>query len=155
MLPLTDSLSTVNSTLASFQPHGRTHIALGAEFGWQVISPDGVFSGARPYSDEKNVKAVVILSDGMQVSNGWGPNDEQSVAQAEANLLAICEGMKDRKIEVFTVGFDLTDAHTLDLLTSCANPGQHFASTDIENGVKQMLTTIGNPIQEKMIRLAN
>jgi len=63
--------------------------------------------------------------------------------------------MKDRKIEVFTVGYDLTDAHTLDLLTSSANPGQHFASTDIENGVKQMLTTIGNLIQEKMIRLAN
>ena len=155
MLPLTDSLSTVNSTLASFQPHGRTHIALGAEFGWQVISPDGVFSGARPYSDEKNVKAVVILTDGIQTAPGWGPSENRTVADAEENLRAICEGMRDRKIEVFTVGYDLTDTHTLDLLKACANPGQHFASSDIENGVKQMLTTIANRIKEKMVRLAN
>ena len=63
--------------------------------------------------------------------------------------------MKDRKIEVFTVGYDLTHSHTLDLLESCANDDQHYASTDIENGAKQMLTTIANRIQEKMIRLAN
>jgi hypothetical protein len=63
--------------------------------------------------------------------------------------------MKNREIEVFTVGYDLKNDHTLDLLTRCANPGQHFASTDIENGVKQMLTTIANRIQERMIRLAN
>jgi hypothetical protein len=63
--------------------------------------------------------------------------------------------MKDRKIEVFIVGYDLKDGRTLDLLTRCANPGQHFASTDIENGVKQMLSTVANRIQEKMVRLAN
>ena len=155
LLPLTNSLSNVKSTLASFQPHKWTHIAAGVEFGWQVISPDGVFSGARPYSDKKNVKAVVILTDGMQTAPGWGPSENRTVADAEENLREICDGMKDRKIEVFTVGYDLTHAHTLDLLESCANDDQHYASTDIENGAKQMLTTIANRIQEKMIRLAN
>ena len=155
VLPLTDSLSNVKSTLASFQPHQWTHIAAGVEFGWQVISPDGVFSGARPYSDKKNVKAVVILTDGMQTAPGWGPSENRTVADAEENLREICDGMKDRKIEVFTVGYDLTDAHTLDLLESCANDDQHYASTDIDNGAKQMLSTIAKRIQEKMIRLAN
>ena len=155
VLPLTDSLSNVKSTLASFQPHQWTHIAAGVEFGWQVISPDGVFSGARPYSDKKNVKAVVILTDGMQTAPGWGPSENRTVADAEENLREISDGMKDRKIEVFTVGYDLTDAHTLDLLESCANDDQHYASTDIENGAKQMLSTIAKRIQEKMIRLAN
>ena len=155
VLPLTDALTTVKSTLASFQPHLWTHIAAGAKFGWQVISPDGIFTGARSYDDEQNVKAVILLTDGMQTAPGWGPGSSRTAADGEQNLLAICAGIKAKGIKVFTVGYDLTDTHTLGLLTTCANDGQHYASTDIDNGLKQVLTTIGKQIQEQMIRLAN
>ena len=152
--PLSDNLSDVKAKLASFQPFLWTHIAAGAEFGWQVLSPDGVFGGARSYSDEQNVKAVIILTDGMQTAPGWGPGGTRTVADAEANLLAICSGMKAKKIEVFTVGYDLTDSHTLSLLQSCANSGQHYASTDIDNGLTTILAAISSKIQDKMLRLA-
>ena len=120
-----------------------------------MISPDGIFNGARPYTDEKNVKAVVILTDGMQTAPGWGPGGSRTATDGEENLLAICDGMKAKKIEVFTVGYDLTDSHTLNLLTSCANDDQHYASTDIDNGLTLVLSTIAKRIQEQMIRLAN
>ncbi len=124
VLPLTDDLNLVKTTLAGFQPHLWTHIAAGAEFGWQVISPEGVFGGARAYTDAENVKAVIILTDGMQTAPGWGPGDTRTVGDAESNLRAICTGMKDRKIDVFTIGYDLTDAGTLSLLKDCAGAEQ-------------------------------
>lgn len=154
VLPLTDDLDDVKSTLASFRPHLWTHIAAGAEFGWQVVSPDGLFTGARPYSDKKNVKAVILLTDGMQTTPGWGVGESRTVADAEANLRAICTGMKGQAIEVFTIGYDLTDSHTLSLLSDCASPGQHYASTDVDTGLKTIMASISNEIQGKMMRLA-
>ncbi len=50
--------------------------------------------------------------------------------------------MKAKDIKVFTVGFDLTDSHTLGLLPTFADDGQHSASTDIDNGLKVVLGAI-------------
>lgn len=155
VLPLTEDMDAVKAQLAGFKPHLWTHIALGSEFGWQVISPDGVFGNARPYDDDKNVKAVIILTDGMQTTPGWGAGESRTVENAEANFKDICEGMKSQGINVFTIGYDLTDTHTLNLLETCANPGNYYASTDIENGLLTILSSISKNIQEKMVRLVN
>ncbi len=154
VLPLTSDVSAVKSTLNSFQPHMWTHIAAGAEFGWQVISPDGVFGGARAYTDKHNVKAVILLTDGMQTAPGWGPSDSRTVADAEANLRSICNGMKAKNIEVYTVGYDLTDSHTLSLLQDCAVSGGHYASTDVDSGLMTILASVAKRIEQSMVRLA-
>ncbi|MGF1650947.1 MAG: VWA domain-containing protein [Hyphomicrobiaceae bacterium] len=151
---LSNDFPTIKSTLNSFQPHMKTHIALGAEFGWQVISPSGVFGGARPYNEPGNVKVVIILTDGMQTSWGYGIGGTRTPENGESNLLEICSGMKARGIDVYTIGYDLPDAHTLSLLQSCATPGNFFNAEDVATGVMAALSAIGTQISAKMVRLA-
>jgi Flp pilus assembly protein TadG len=153
-IPLTNDVASVKSAISAMQPHLWTHIALGAEFGWQLLSPVGAFTQAVPYSDKETVKVFVLLTDGMQTAPGWGPGDVQSTSDGEANLKSICSGMKAKNIMVFTVGYDLNDTHTLDLLQSCANSGNFYNATDINNGLMAAFGAIANQVQEAMLRLA-
>lgn len=154
VLPLTDDLNLVKNTLNSYQPYLWTHIAAGAEFGWQTISPNGVFGGARSYQDKDNVKIVIILTDGMQTAPGWGVGDSRTAADGEANLASICTAMKDKGIEVYTIGYDLYDTHTHNLLSSCASSGGYFAANDIQTGLQTTFAKISEKIEYAMLRLA-
>lgn len=103
-------------------PYGNTHISLGMETAWHLLTPDAPY--AATVNSEETLKAVVLLTDGKQTSPGNGPNNILSVAQAEANLEAQCTAMKADGIRVVTVSFDLADDQNQDTeerLRTCAS----------------------------------
>ncbi|MEW5963957.1 MAG: TadE/TadG family type IV pilus assembly protein [Pseudomonadota bacterium] len=153
VVPLSSDLSTVKSKLAAMQPYMWTHIALGAEFGYQLISPGEPFTEGVGYDDERTVKAFVLLTDGMQTAPGWGADGIKSVANAEQNLLAICSGLKGHGVQVYTIGYDLTDAATLDRLQTCADSGRYYNAGDVDTGLLASFGAIAQQIKVTMLRL--
>lgn len=153
VVPLSSDLGMVRGKLNAMQPHMWTHIALGAEFGWHVLSPNEPFSEGVAYDDPRTVKAMVLLTDGMQTAPGWGADGNKSVANAEQNLTDICEGMKAKAIQVYTVGYDLSDPDTLARLSSCAGPGRFFHATDVATGLSASFGAIAQQIKITMLRL--
>lgn len=151
---LSNHHDTIKSKITAMQPYLWTHIALGAEFGWQMLSPTGVFGSAAAYNPDKTIKVAIILTDGMQTAPGWDSTGAQSTAAAEANLTALCTGMKAKNIKVFTVGYDLTDTHTLDLLKNCAGAGMFYDANDIQSGLVSAFSEIGERVREQMVRLS-
>jgi Flp pilus assembly protein TadG len=125
--PLTDDLDSVNAQLDAMQPYAYTHIALGAEFGFHLLSPNAPFTGVAPYGDSTTGKVLVILTDGRQTEPAFGPNNIRNEAQGERNLSMICEAAKAKGITVMTVAFDLREEDTRERLRNCAtNPEDHF-----------------------------
>ncbi len=154
VVPLNASVSQVKAKLTAMEPFMWTHIALGAEIGFQALSPDGVLGGAAAYNTNETLKVFVLLTDGMQTAPGWGSDGSQSAANGEANLTALCGAMKGRDISVYTIGYDLGDQHTLDLLQGCASAGNFYNAEDIENGLMQSLGSIGKKVREQMVVIA-
>lgn len=154
VVPLTSDLSTVKSKLAAMQPYMWTHIALGAEFGYQLLSPGEPFTEGVAYDDEKTVKAFVLLTDGMQTAPGWGADGTKSVANAEQNLLAICDGLKGKGVQVYTIGYDLTDAATLNRLQTCADTGRYFNASDVDTSLLASFGAVAQQIKITMLRLS-
>lgn len=113
-----DHAATVNQ-IKSMTPYGNTHIALGMETAWHLLTPEAPYAARE--NAEPTLKAVVLLTDGQQTSPGNGPNNILSVAQAEANLEEQCRLMKAAGIRVVTVSFDLSDAETENRLKGCAS----------------------------------
>lgn len=153
VVPLTSDLATVKSKLAAMQPYLWTHIALGAEFGWHLISPGEPFTEGVDYDEEKTVKAFVLLTDGMQTAPGWGADGTKSVANAEQNLLDVCSGLKGHGVQVYTIGYDLFDAATLDRLKACADPGRYYAASDVDTSLLASFGAIAQQIKITMLRL--
>lgn len=117
--PLSLSHSGTVSQINAMTPYGNTHIALGMETAWHLLTPNAPY--AATVNAEQTLKAVVLLTDGQQTSPGNGPNNILSVAQAEVNLEEQCKLMKAAGIRIVTVSFDLSDVETEIRLKDCAS----------------------------------
>lgn len=102
--------SATDTQINEMIPYGNTHISLGMETAWHLLTPNAPY--AATVNTEETLKAVVLLTDGQQTSPGNGPNNILSVAQAEANLEAQCTAMKTAGIRIITVSFDLAGGDT-------------------------------------------
>ncbi len=129
---LTEDSAAILSQLQAMTPYSGTHIALGFEMGWHVISSNLPFDEGAPYTDEEVQKVIVLLSDGRQSVSGNGPGGSSSTAAAEVNLEDLCDNAKADGITVVTIGFDLTTQAAKDPLIHCASSGDDFydASTN-------------------------
>ncbi len=124
--PLTDDFAAIRGQLEAMRPYAWTHIALGAEFGYHLLSPNAPFEEGADYDDEEVQKIMVILTDGRQTEPAFG-SGVRDTDSGESNLEAICQNAKDSGITVMTVAFDLRDKDTRRRLKNCStDPDKHF-----------------------------
>lgn len=129
--PLSTNHSATATQISNMVPYGNTHIALGMETAWHLMTPNAPYEAHQ--NTEETLKAIVLLTDGKQTSPGNGPNNILSVAQAETNLESLCTAIKAAGIRVVTVSFDLNDDDNEDTekrLHDCAsdNPDKKVAA---------------------------
>ena len=130
--PLTDNFSSVTTQLNAMLPYAWTHIALGVEFGYHLLSPNAPYSEGAAYADTGTRKFMIVLTDGMQTEPSFGPGTTRTVAQGESNLEDLCSNAKADDITIITLAFDLADTTTRQRLKDCAtNPlTDFFVATD-------------------------
>lgn len=125
--PLTTDLPAIQSQLDVMKPYAYTHIALGAEFGYHLLSPNAPFTEGADYSDKKTRKYMVLLTDGRQTEPAFGPGTKRTVAQGESNLGVICSNAKASGISIITIAFDMKEAATKKMLSDCSSdPSKDF-----------------------------
>ncbi len=129
--PLSDDYRAITRQLARMRPYSWTHIALGFEFGWHLLSPNAPFTEGVSYGDKKVQKALVLLTDGAQTEPAFGSDGRRTVRNGERNLETMCEAAKDKGILVITIAFDLdysdpAQRRTRDRLAACASDDQYF-----------------------------
>ena len=106
---------------------GSTPGHLGHAWAWYMLSPNwnGVWSdhAAAEYTDTSTKKYAIIMTDGEY-------NTQYSDVDSATQALALCQGMKDAGITVFTVGFgfanDAEGTAAGNLLRQCASDNSHF-----------------------------
>ena len=144
--PLTNTASTVNTAIDALAANGNTVIPAGLLWGWRMLSPTVPFTEGAAYTDEKWVKAMVLLTDGENdvsqggngidksaynafgyAKNGHLGNTSGSNANAtlDSKTLTVCSAIKAKGILLYTIGFQVTSASQT-LLTSCASKPEMF-----------------------------
>jgi Flp pilus assembly protein TadG len=124
---LTNDFIGLKAQLASMTPYAWTHVPLGVEFGYQVLSPNGAYSGAVSYKDKTTQKYMVVLTDGTQTEPAFGPGGVRTVAQGDDNLVELCTHAKASGITMITLAFDLDDSSQRQRLQTCASdPATNF-----------------------------
>jgi Flp pilus assembly protein TadG len=127
MKPLTNDFTYLKSRLDVMTPYSWTHIALGVEFGFQMLSNSDVFAGGASADDEETQKFMVVLTDGAQTEPAFGPGGIRDVPQGESNLETLCTNAKTAGITMITIAYDLNDSDTVTRLKNCASdPDTNF-----------------------------
>lgn len=156
VLPLTNDKQAILDKINALNPSGNTHIPLGAAWGWRLLSPTPPFTEAVSYSAPLWIKAMVLMTDGMntmpsqsstlngsrytaygyaaQARMGAGIDTaSEMVAEMDAGLLRVCSNMKALGIRIYTIAYDIDAAEesVKDLLEDCAtDPSLFFDATD-------------------------
>ncbi len=139
--PLTTDASALNNVIKNLEASGGTAGHIGVQWAWYVLSANwgGVMKASeRPAKmDPKQVaKYVILMTDGEfnlsyfdasdpgQVYNGAGK------VQTRTAATTLCAAMQDQGIEIFTIGFALTEKNAKSTLQTCASPdtsnSKHF-----------------------------
>lgn len=126
---LTSDAAAVKQQLNAMVPYQGTHIALGLEFARHVLSPNEPFNDGAPYKDKIWKKVLILLTDGDQHEDGYGPgNNTHNITWAEKNTETMCSEAKKQGVLVITIGFDLGNSGSgvIKRLRDCATSPDVF-----------------------------
>ena len=157
VIPLTNQRATIEEFFDNATIGGSTPGHLGHAWAWYMLSPKWnslwpADSRAAEYDDKTVIKAAIIMTDGEY-------NTQYSNATSKAQALALCEGMRDAGIEVYTIGFGFSssaaDTAAANTLKQCVNnqPGKYFLAYDAI-ALRQTFQSIGQQltaIQSKLV----
>ena len=145
--PLTDNFAGLKAQLDSMTPYAWTHIALGVEFGFHLLSDNAPFTTGVSYDDKKTKKIMIVLTDGTQTEPAFGPGGTRTVSQGESNLEALCENAKAKGITMMTIAYDLDDSTTRNRLRNCStDPTKNFFVATDTSAVASAFDDIRNAI---------
>ncbi|MFN0264540.1 pilus assembly protein TadG-related protein [Tepidamorphus sp. 3E244] len=143
LTPLTNKKGDLNSAIGQLTSYGGTNIHEGVMWGWRVLSPGAPFTEGKPYSDNKNKKIMIVMTDGSNFHGafnnmngswysvyGYASEDRlgtglystnQLVEAMNNRTLEACSNAKKKGIMVYTIAFDVNDRDTLAIMESCAS----------------------------------
>ena len=165
IVPLTSDKSTITAAInglviniGSYKP--ETYIPAGLVWGVNVISPAAPFVEGAAY-DPKNKqprKAIVLMTDGSNTeylkSDGTlGVANAAQIVKAYQDQDAVCAYAKDKKIEIYTIGFGVNDATSLAHLQSCATDSALYFDAKNSAGLIQAFKTIAGALSN--VRIAS
>jgi Flp pilus assembly protein TadG len=151
--PLSNDFSGLKSQVASMTPYAYTHIALGVQFGYQALSPNGIYNASgkvAKYNDSNTIKYLVVLTDGDQTEPAFGPGGVRTKEQGEDNLVALCNNAKADGIQILTMAVGITNAATSARLQNCSSDtAKNFYVINTADDMAQAFSTITGQIAQQ------
>jgi len=139
LVPLSARMSTLHGAIDAFSASGHTAGQIGIQFSWYMLSPQwaGVLPAAsRPaeFDPKKVAKYAILMTDG-EFNTAFAGVDHadrrgrtidvrEQPAKSRDYAERLCDKMKRQGIEVFTVGFQLTQANAKAVMRDCASPDE-------------------------------
>jgi Flp pilus assembly protein TadG len=168
LTPLTSARSDVNAALDAMTASGGSNISEGIAWAWRVLSPDAPFATAKAYDATNNKKYMIILARGANWISGlnnmndsyysaWGygaNNRLNSSSHATPSLTNsmnqksrdACRGASDKGVQVYTIGFGVSDAHTRSMLQYCATLPSMTYTAESADQLKVIFETIAREL---------
>ena len=128
IMPLTQDRTALKNHIDAMDTWGGTAGQIGTAWAWYLLSPQWstVFTGnsaPKAYdlsANAKNKKIAVLMTDG-EYNTYYVSGQGNSVVQARD----MCDEMKLKNIEIFTVGFKLPNQTAIDTMNYCATDSSH------------------------------
>lgn len=140
IMPLTSNKTQLKDRIDDLTANGGTAGHIGTAWAWYTLSPEwkDLWSAEenkpKSYGTDKLRKIAVLMTDGdynTQYSlkgiktSVFSPALSWANDSAKNQALALCSGMKNKNIEVFTIGF-MVSSGAETMLKACATDNAHY-----------------------------
>lgn len=133
IVPLTASQSRLEAAIDGFEASGGTAGHIGIQWTWYMLSERwaGVVgaSAAPARRDAGKVgKYAILMTDGefnlsyFDIATAGEAYNDKGKEATRDSATKLCEEMRKAGIEIFTIGFKLTDDKAKETMSSCASP---------------------------------
>jgi len=141
LVPLTADAATLKNVIKDLVASGGTAGHIGVQWTWYMLSESWgsvLNASQRPakFDPKKVGKYAILMTDGefnLSYFDATGVDGVYNDAGKETTRTAatkLCAAMRDKGIEIFTIGFKLDEANAVTTLQACASPdtgsAKHF-----------------------------
>jgi Flp pilus assembly protein TadG len=171
---LTTDYSSLRSAIDDLEASGNTNIPIGMSWGWNAVSPFAPFKDGADYGETGFKKVVVLMTDGENTmdqrdtpndgtyaatgyvwqgrvlkANGsplqQGSSSAERTAALDSRLALMCENMKAKGIEIYTVRVEVTTGSST-LLKTCATADDYYYDVKASSNLTNVFQSIAGQI---------
>ncbi len=119
IMTLSYDWTNMKNLVDGFYPAGNTNQGIGIAHGWMSLVGGGPYPTPPPQDPNyKYMKAIVLMSDGLNTENRWYSNQNQ----VDGREAMTCANAKAAGIIVYTVQVNTGGDSTSTVLKNCASP---------------------------------
>ena len=161
---LTTNSGSLQATINSLNASGETYIPAGLAWGFNMLTSTQPLTDALPYDTHgPNLnprKIIVLMTDGAntkQMNHGAGARGIHNIAanpapEANTYTTELCNNIKAKGIEVYTVAFDIqNNPSAKTLVQGCATDSSHFFDASNSAALLDAFRQITKSIQSLQI----
>ncbi len=124
VMPLSSDWTALEQRIDSMTPVGNTNVTIGAVWGWATLTPDAPFTEAKPATEPRLKKYMILLTDGDNTQNRFTTNGDD----IDARTKLACTNIKAAGINLYTIRVINGDEA---LLKGCAStPAMYYNVQD-------------------------
>lgn len=129
IVPLTTDEAKLKREIQSFVADGNTGGSIATQWTYYMLSPNwrtaiaaaGLGDGPADPDPDKIAKIAILMTDG-EYNRAYAGSSSNMTTNARNNARDVCTRMKADGIEVFTIGFALTNSAARTTMSNCASP---------------------------------
>jgi Flp pilus assembly protein TadG len=150
LTPLTTNFASLKTQVNAMVATGETYIPAGLVWGLNMLSPSVPLSEGKAYDEvnRKPRKVLVFMTDGVNTKSLTTPShDGSNRTEADTYSATLCETIKSRKIEVFSIALMVTDVAAKSMLQACATDAEHYFDATDTDALKAAFAKIAFSLQ--------
>ena len=143
-MPLTNTWSTLKTSITNMQPTGNTNQGIGLAWGWMTLTSGAPFNPPAKDSNYTNKDVIVLLSDGLNTQNRWYTN----ASQIDARQKILCDNAKAANITLYTIQVNTGGDPTSGVLQYCASGADKFYLVTSASQTMTVFNSIGTSLSK-------
>ncbi|MCO5091536.1 pilus assembly protein [Bosea sp. (in: a-proteobacteria)] len=144
--PLTNDWDALNTHIDTMTPVGNTNVTIGAVWGWATLTPQAPFTSAKPKTEPRLKKYMILLTDGENTENRF----TSSGSEIDKRTKLACTNIKADGISLYTIR--VIDGNAT-LLKDCASAPEMYYDVKKASELGPVFQAIANEISAVRLTL--
>ncbi len=145
-MPLSSDWAALEARIDTMTPAGNTNVTIGAVWGWATLTPGAPFTEAKPSTEPRLKKYMILLTDGDNTENRF----TRSGSDIDKRTATTCANIKAAGIKLYTIRVIDGDAA---LLRACASDPSMYYDVQDAAQLDPIFKSIANEISQVRLTL--